>query len=366
MKIYYDHQICLEQKYGGISRYYYEIIQKERELGIAQVDIQCIWSINKYFEKEFGKKAVSRAPGIRGVLSLYAAYTLNTMKTLWQLQKGYDIVHPTYYNPYVLFCPKRKAKLVITVYDMIHERFPGHFPKKDMTSRMKRTMIFKADHIIAISESTKRDILDIYPEVPDDKISVIYIGSNFVCSKDDRIQKGFPKRYVLFVGRREGYKNFKRFLESMKSCMRKDPDIWLVCIGGGSFRREEKLKMKGYEKRIIQLDADDEVLSYAYSHAQCFVFPSLYEGFGIPTLEAFTCGCPVVLSNTSSMPEVGGDAVLYCDPLDINDMEEKINRMLKEDALREDLRQRGADQLKKFDWSEIARQIIDCYERVLL
>ena len=113
------------------------------------------------------------------------------------------------------------------------------------------------------------------------------------------------------------------------------------------------------------MNVDDQTLSYAYSHALCFVFPSLYEGFGIPTLEAFACNCPVVLSNTSSMPEVGGDAAEYINPYDVNDMTQKIQNVLNDENLRVRMIEKGREQLKKFDWDEIAQQTIDCYKEVL-
>lgn len=120
-----------------------------------------------------------------------------------------------------------------------------------------------------------------------------------------------------------------------------------------------------YRERVIQMDVSDDKLAAAYTGAQCFVFPSLYEGFGIPTLEAFECGCPVVLSNKSSMPEVGGDAVVYCDPYKVEDMREKIRSVLSDGSLREDLKRKGRKRLNKFDWDDIAGQVVKCYENVL-
>ena len=364
MKIYYDYQICIGQKYGGISRYYYELLHYIDKLQLAEADMDCKFSINKYFENYFHKKAVRRREGLLGVGIFFASEFINIVNTFFRLRRGYDIVHPTYFNPYIARW-KNGAKLVTTVYDMTHEKFSDSFAKRDRTIEQKKKMIMMADHIIAISESTKRDILEIYPEVAPDKISVIYIGSSFSYQADTAVREEFPEEYVLFVGQRGRYKNFQAFFEAMKPSLEKYPKLHLVCIGGGAFSEEEKMQISAWQDRILQMDASDEVLAYAYSHAKCFVFPSLYEGFGIPTLEAFTCGCPVVLSNTSSMPEVGGDAVEYFTPSDVNDMAATIDKVLSDDALREQMREKGYEQLRKFDWETITRQIIECYEKVL-
>ena len=115
----------------------------------------------------------------------------------------------------------------------------------------------------------------------------------------------------------------------------------------------------------MQLNANDAVLAYAYSHAQCFVFPSIYEGFGIPTLEAFACNCPVVLSNSSSMPEVGGDAAVYFNPEKVDEIAKGIRSVLNDPQLRDQMKEKGKRQLEKFSWAKTARQTVACYRRVM-
>lgn len=365
MKIYYDYQICIGQKFGGISRYYYELMHYIEQLGLGKADMNCIGSVNKYFESYLGYNAYPKREGLVGTGLFFIKDFLNRVQTFFKVQKGYDIVHPTYYNSYLANYPKNGAKLVTTVYDMTHEKFTDMFSKRDPTIRQKKKMLFKADHIIAISESTKRDILQFYPEIPEEKISVIYIGSSFSCQKKVENNGKFPEKYILFVGQRGGYKNFDTFFEAARQILDQYTGLSLVCIGGGAFSGEERIKMEGYLHRIVQIDASDDELTYAYSHALCFIFPSMYEGFGIPTLEAFTCGCPVVLSNTSSMPEVGGDAVEYFDPNDATEIASQINKVLLDENLREEMRQKGYKQLEKFDWKVITKQIIECYQKVM-
>ncbi len=139
----------------------------------------------------------------------------------------------------------------------------------------------------------------------------------------------------------------------------------LVCVGGGAFTEDELNEQSQFSKRVHQMNVDDNTMAYAYSHAECFVFPSLYEGFGIPTLEAFACGCPVILSNTSSMPEVGGDAPQYIDPSDVGDMTNKIRIVLADESLRKSMIEKGRLQLQKFNWDKTAEETLRVYEETL-
>lgn len=358
MKILYDYQILAQQKYGGISRYFYELINKINCHDEVKTDIRCILSINSYFKDHPGTREYGFSSALIGT------GTINRILYKYLLKhEKYDIFHPTYYNPY--FLSHNKGKLVITVYDMIHEIFPDYFGDADKTAKNKKELIYAADKIIAISQSTKNDILKFYPDIPESKISVIYIGSNFepVCQEehDDR----FPQKYILFVGTRTNYKNFRTFFEAVRPLMEKDTDLGLVCMGGGPFSAEELMQQGNLRQRVLQMNVNDKTLSYAYSNAQCFVFPSMYEGFGIPTLEAFACDCPVILSNTSSMPEVGGDAVLYIDPHNEQDIREKTAQMLCSENIRQMYIKKGREQLKKFDWNNIAEQTLKCYYQVI-
>lgn len=352
IKVFYDYQIMLAQKYGGISRYFYELILRLNNIDTVRADTFCIGNKNAYFKSYFNKISNKHIRGL-GVINRFV-----TSKKI----KNYDIVHPTYYNPYLL---KRKhGRIVITVYDMIHELFSDMFPEGDKTSGDKKKMIYGADHIIAISQSTKNDILKLYPDISPDKITVIYIGSNMI-KKVDKTDFDLPEKFILFVGNRGLYKNFTKFFNGIKPILIKDAEMNLVCLGGGAFNDEEKDLISEVATQVKQRNAYDEELAYAYSKAKCFVFPSLYEGFGIPTLEAFNCDCPVLLSNTSSMPEVGGDAAVYFDPYDEQDIYNKVTRVLSDEQLQTNMILKGREQLKIFDWDKIAQETVDCYKKVL-
>ena len=361
LQIYYDYQVFILQKYGGISRYFYELYTRINKKNDCKATIKCCHNTNHYFADIFHSE-YSTLKGRK-----WTFYNkLNKLLTWLELRKHYDIVHPTYYSEYILKCLRKDQKLVSTIHDMIHEKFHEQYPDALPTSDivMKKEMIYKSDHIIAISQSTKKDILELYPDIPEDKITVIYHGISANTENNISFNKDFPSRYVLFVGQRRTYKNFLTFFKAMKEIMNYDNEICILSIGGGAFDEEELTVMEGYTDRVLQMDCDDMMLTQAYRQAICFVFPSLYEGFGMPTLEAFENECPVILSNTSSMPEVGGDAVLYFDPLDVNQLKEQILKVANDNELRISLINKGKARLKCFQWEDKVEELVACYNKV--
>ena len=192
-------------------------------------------------------------------------------------------------------------------------------------------MIQSADRIIAISGSTKRDILRFFPETDPAKISVVHLGASMP-AVDESLPSPAEVDYVLFVGSRGGYKNFLRFVEAMRPVLEARKDICVLCIGGGGFTASELEAIGSLRSRYCQASADDETLARAYAHALCFVFPSEYEGFGIPLLESFACNCPLVCAKSSSFPEVAGGAAEYFDPLSVDEMSAAILRVVDDEG----------------------------------
>jgi glycosyltransferase involved in cell wall biosynthesis len=360
MKIVYDYQILCNQRYGGVSRYFYEIVSRISKEPTCKVDFPVLFSNNYYFEKYFDRKSIEKYR----YRSTKLVNTLNKLNIKRMNKNKYDIIHPTYYDPYII--NKFSGKLVLTVYDMIHEIYPDEFSKRDKTVEYKRNMILAADKIIAISESTKRDILKFYPQIDPMKISVIYLGNSLTTINNiSKIE--FPKKYILFVGRRETYKNFNSFVKAFAKVSNDRNNLHLVCAGGGKFNDEELalLKELGIGERVKQQFFSDDELAQAYSSAVCFVFPSKYEGFGIPVLEAFACQCPTLLSNRSSLPEVGGNAALYFDPDDLDDMANQMERVIDDKELCNQLIGLGLERLKLFNWDRIAGQTLELYKSIL-
>lgn len=360
MKVYYDYQIILMQRFGGISRYFHEIIARLEYKPEVHPKVRCVGSSNYYFDEYFTKQH-PHIHRLEKKLKKRVSKVINRELTKLDLKHHYDVVHPTYYDPYILdMC---HYPIVLTVYDMISEIFRESFTDSDRENKSR--MIHAADHMIAISESTKRDIIRFYPEIPSEKITVIYIGSNLTKVDDAELRNNFPSKYVLFVGDRRAYKNFNTFSEAMEMILENDSELHVVCTGGGPFKEEEIKALGNKAERYHQINCDDNLLSAAYMNAQCFVFPSKYEGFGIPVLEAFACDCPVILSNTSSLPEVGGDAAEYCDPNNIESIRDAIVKVLYSPEHRNELILKGREQRKKFDWNVITEQTLECYRKVI-
>ncbi len=209
---------------------------------------------------------------------------------------------------------------------MIHEIYPEYFPLNDETSAWKKELAEKATKIIAISKNTKKDIIKYYG-INSNKIDVIYLGNSLydsgISNKIDRNIIGtMPKKYILFVGSRKIYKNFYFFVEAVAPVLQKDENLNLICVGGGPFSNDERFYLKSFniDRQIYHYTVNDDTLSEVYKRAIALIYPSLYEGFGLPILEAYSCSCPVILSNTSSLPEIAGDAAAYFDPKDITSM----------------------------------------------
>ncbi len=359
MKILYDYQAMMMQRFGGISNYHHELMTQLRKMG-HQADTWCVGSQNYYFEKE-----LKRGNSVASLMKADNWNQINKMVTSIILLLGeYDIFHPTYHDAYCLNLPIHKTKLVITVHDMIHELMPGYFSKDNHVAEGKKKLIEHADSIIAISNNTKMDILKYNPTVDAKKIHVIYHG---IKKKIKTKKFDAPKRYILFVGARSGYKNFQRFFKAITPILKEDPDLFLLCTGGTDWNVSEKnlIHREHLQQKICRVDLSDEEMNYAYKHALCFVFPSEYEGFGLPVLEAFKNNCPCVLSGTSSLPEVGGDAALYFDPKDETDIRDKIYHVIGNAELRNNLIQREREQEKKFSVERMIHETEQVYAGVV-
>lgn len=367
MKVLYDHQIFTLQKFGGISRYFNEIM-KLNDVGtqvdridpalFAREDTETNSSILSR-----GKRFLERKLKIQGDENI-TVFPKEVIKTL---SKGdFDIFHPTYYDPY--FTKWNNKPFVLTVYDMIHEIYREHFSIDDPTSRNKLMLCNKASKIIAISQKTKDDLLKIY-NLPEEKIQAIPLASDF-----DQVSAVKPestnelKRYILFVGSRHAYKNFYYPITALADVLKSDDDLQILCTGLPFSPAEISFfKDLGVEQQMkhIFLKSDQE-LAWAYKNAALFIFPSLYEGFGFPILEAFASGCPVVSSTGGSLPEVGGDATLYFDPKDIKQIQMTACSVLYGSEVRDSLIMKGLERYKEFSWDKCRLETAKVYKSIVL
>ncbi|GHT11753.1 hypothetical protein AGMMS4956_05270 [Bacteroidia bacterium] len=292
--------------------------------------------------------------------SLFAGFNNVRIHRNLKNAASYDIYHPTDSDAHLLRGLPPDKKMVFTIHDMIPEKqIAGTKPWPEKLNFARR-----ADKIIAVSENTKRDIVDIFG-IESSKIEVVYHGSSLQLTQVQKPKIPLPQRYLLFVGGRGGYKNFDAFIDATAPIIRKDSDLFVVCAGGKSFSDRELQRLKELDIRdnvISIVGISDDELSYIYANSIAFIFPSLYEGFGIPILEAWACNAPVLLSNASCFPEIAGDAALYFDPNNPSSIAETIDTILTNFSLRKDIIQRGTKRLELFSWDKTVKQTLAIYQ----
>ena len=364
MRVLFDHQTFLLQRYGGISRYFYELITRLAALPDVDLDLFMGIHINGYglekHRERFRRFSGIRRPELPHLLTL-SLLADRLLFSRFARRSAPDIYHPTYFYP---LAHDLKAKRVVTVFDMIYELYPGDYLPEDVTAPNKKEAVRRGDAVVCISESTKRDLLRLIP-MPEEKVSVTYLANSMTASADGPSLFDFP--YLLFVGKRGGYKNFARLLEAYAHSSRLRGDFHLVCFGGGQFGPSEieRIKGVGMEGKVHYVAGPDETLARLYRHASLLVYPSMYEGFGVPLLEAMHYGCPVVVSNTSSMPEIVGEGGIYFDPNSEAELTAAMEKVLFSDAVRSGITDAGRGREALFSWDRCVRETCDLYRSLL-
>lgn len=280
-----------------------------------------------------------------------------------------DLVHFGIIQQPVLY----RGKKVTTIHDMTliktynsdknwlvyhFKQFVGRFVFKSVA----RTN----DHILAISEFTKKELIE-FTHVPEDKVTVTYEASDVATGGSRKYPVGF-KRFILYVGQQSDYKNIKRLGDAHQVLLRRHPELGLVLVGkknAAALKNEAYFEKKGYKNILFTDFVPDDQLSWLYTHATAYIFPSLMEGFGLPGLEAMSHGLPVVSSNATCLPEVYGDAAYYFDPKNTESMARAIDDVLVSEKIRRDLSQKGYQQVKKYSWKKMAKQTHAIYMDVL-
>jgi len=359
MKIAYDHRIFCGQRYGGISRYFSEIATRIGRIQDCEVKIYAPLHIN-VFAKKVSQVFGVFTPAIPKTQRLRQALNEEIVRR-HLAQDPPDILHETYYGERSVAPPS--SQVVVTIHDMIHERFPELMPHHDTTARFKAASARRSDHIICVSQNTRKDVIEILGVHPG-KVSVVHLGSSLsVCKPRSRTQPANNRPYILYVGVRAGYKNFDGLLKAYASSSTLKRELDLICFGGPRFTPEENREMKalGLQGHVLRMTGTDELLCHLYSSATCLVYPSLYEGFGIPIVEAMACECPVVCSGTSSMTEVAGDAAQYFDPYDSDNMQLAIEKVVNSNDAGDNLRSRGRRRAAQFSWEHCAKHTLEIY-----
>lgn len=362
MRVGYDEQVFLAQRHGGISRYVVSLIQAFRQdpdLGVQPVP-GWTYGVNAHAANAGLSRPIPvldrLAAGRLEAIGLGGYYLANSRARA--TARTAEILHYTYTHPRFL-APGFRGVRVCTIHDMIPEMYPESFPGRDPHVG-KRQFVEACDVVVCVSESTRRDLVSIYgdPGVP---MPVTYHGVDPAFSAHLAAPAEAPARYVLFVGRRDGYKEFATLAEAFAGLP--DDGIVLVAVGGGDFTEAEsgRLAGLGIASRTRHVDADDSKLPAWYAGALAFVFPSRYEGFGLPTLEAMASGTATVLADSSSHPEVGGDVARYFPPGDAQSLRHVLAEILGDERLRATLSRQGVARAAEFTWAATARTTAAAY-----
>jgi glycosyltransferase involved in cell wall biosynthesis len=283
------------------------------------------------------------------------------MKRKLKHTKPNVIFHPA--NAYKYLYPEIAGirHKVFTIHDMIVE-------KQDTTLNAdKRRYAENASKIIAVSEATKQDIIALWG-IDSNKIEVIYHGSSLNPQSAKKTSQPVPDNFLLYVGDRGGHKNFGTFVKAIAGLLKKQDALYLVCAGKGRFSSSEKLLFRelGIEHKVVSFSkVTDNELAYLYCRANVFVFPSRSEGFGIPILEAWSCGTPVVLSRNDCFTEIAAEAGHYFEPSSEDSIREEIEKVVFDRPLHDDLIRKGANRLKLFSWEKTVNQTCNLYQSLL-
>lgn len=357
-KVLFSHDIFAIQRYGGVSRY---VVQLHMSLAEAGVDSRVFAGlhVNRYLDDVGGVtgRRIQR-PALspfRHPLRLLNVAAEEQLVRRWQ-PAAY---HLTYYSRRR---PRLSVPVVVTVYDMIHELFPEQFAPQDSTSEHKRWWVDAASLVFVPSEQTRSDLVRLWPSCAP-KVVVVRPGV-MPMKPDENEMSNVYGEYLLFVGdRRTRYKNFASFVAAVAASAH-GRNCQLVCFGGGELSEGERrsLAAAGLLQQTHAVSGPDSVLRTLYRHAQALVYPSVYEGFGFPLLEAMSLGCPVVCSATGSIPEVVGSAALSFDPGNVDSIAGSIDRILEDSELATSLRAAGPIRAKAFDWRLAGREARPYYE----
>lgn len=339
----------LTQKPTGVHRYAFEICNKLHSMGV-DFHVAIPKEINPDYKLKF--KTVEC-----GSLQTHLWEQISLPKYLKSIGKPLLISFSG--------CgPLNYDNQIITIHDVSHERHPEWFSKNYfrfyhfMMPRIGR----KAHAVITVSEYSKREIAETL-DINIDKIEVVPCDVPFhdKPSVDELLAYKKPENienYILTVSSMDPRKNFVRLVEAFNQLDDKSIKLYIIGMQFKAFNTPDLQKLVG-DNIILPGYIDDEALQEMYKNALFSIYPSLYEGFGLPPLESMTFGCPVVASDIPAIREVNGDAVLYLDPFDVNDMTDKMNQMVKDETLRKHLQQKGFERIKRYSWDITAQKVIN-------
>jgi glycosyltransferase involved in cell wall biosynthesis len=352
----------------GISEFAYELLRQFSEFHTEDTEFRVYLKDQPRDEFPSGKDHW-----------VYRVLKPGKLWTQWRLPLDLYLYNP---KPDVFFTPSHYAPrfspvpTVISLMDVSYLRFPELFNKSDLYQLKSWTSysVKNAAAVITISTSTRDDIIKEYG-IPKDRVHVVYPGIKAALDLEPHVYTmqelketyGITGKYILFVGTLQPRKNIQRLIEAFSKLSEKK-DLQLIIVGKKGWLYEDILaapEKYGVKDSVKFLDyVPDKDLPLLYKKAVCYVLPSLYEGFGLPVLEAMKYDCPVITSNVSSLPEAGGDAALYIDPENVDDIAEKIGKVLRNETLRKEMIEKGKKQIKKFSWEKAAKETLSVLRQV--
>jgi glycosyltransferase involved in cell wall biosynthesis len=360
MNIFYDFQTFSLQRRGGISRYFVSLWEQFQVSGVVQPEL--LLGINQTnLDAEIARAVKLVGPRVKDPRlpkTRWITWLINCQLCRHAVSRSCsDIYHPTYY-----WLPKNigSKALVLTVYDLMHEIYPHLFQPNDYVFRWRPEAIRRADVILAISETTKNDLCERY-KVASERVFVTPLGCS-LHSVDELPELPAQSRpSLLYVGERFAYKNFSILVAAWRNSESLRKNYRLVCFGGPPPTPEEA----ALPGDVKFLRGDDLALANAYRQASALIYPSLYEGFGLPLLEAFQMRCPVVTSGCGSIREVAGNAAEYFEATSAESLINSLNRVLNNSSWRETLLSRGVQRLSEYSWKRCAEATEAAYRVAL-
>jgi glycosyltransferase involved in cell wall biosynthesis len=359
----------LENRKAGIGHYTYNLIHELADV-LGESDKLFVGIRQKLLDKNV-ELGIKRVPVIKTTERSFSKYM--PFSPHWM--RGFDIYHQPNYVPHAFH-----GKVVTTIHDMSHRVYPHYHPRRRvLLLRAFENRLRKADRIITDSQHARGEIVELL-RIPEDRVRVIYLGASLeyrplymsqVKRKELQIKYNLPERFLLYVGTIEPRKNLERLIEAYYLYKGEEPnsELKLVLAGGkgwlyeGILTRVQELHL---EKDIVFTGyVDGEDLPFLYNMAVAFIYPSLYEGFGLPPLEAMSCGTPVISSNTSSIPEVVGEAGILVDPYQVNDLAAAIYKVAGSVSLQNELSQKGLERAQLFSWKKCAEETLQVYRECM-
>jgi glycosyltransferase involved in cell wall biosynthesis len=317
-----------------------------------------------------GTEMIWRLPDV-AVAGMRTVYQLNFERRLRKAcnKRQYTIYHETAFFPAAI----REVPVVYTMYDISLIKYRAEHPRERIwffDLFFKRRLPYAA-HILTISNFMRSELVETL-KIPKDAVTAIPLAHDpcfYPRSQQDIVKmlgrNDLPKEYILFVGTLEPRKNLSLLIKALSRTKNKIPLILTGWKGWGDKQWLNDIKHLGLEKRVFFTDyVDEETLACLYSGASAFIYPSLYEGFGLPVLEAMACGCPVICSHAASLPEVAGNAALFIDPAEPDDLACKIDQVLQDTGLRSVLTEKGLQRAQGFSWQKTALQTLAVFSRV--